>query len=187
MGSTEAATVELAKGGDLEAFHRLVAHYSEPLYRLAYRITRSREDAEDAVQDAFIKAYERLDGFESRSAFGTWIYRVATNCCLDLLRKRSRRDDKTEGLDTHEYRLADSEPDPERHTVSRQIEGRLEEAMAELTEIERAAFVLRHYEGRSTAEIGEVLGVKPNAAKQTVFRAVRKIRTALEPIVRSAS
>ena len=187
LGPTEAATVESAQSGDLEALHSLVSHYSTPLYRLAFRITRSPADAEDAVQDAFLKAYQKLETYRAQAGFGTWIYRIATNTALDLVRRRQRQDRDTDALGPLDTTLKGNDPDPERRAQGREIEGRLNEAMDMLTAIERTAFVLRHFEGRTTVEIGEVLGVAPNTAKQTVFRAVRKIRTALEPIVRSAS
>ncbi len=184
---TEAAIVERARAGDLEAFHRLVTRYSSPLYRLTYRITRSAEDAEDAVQDAFLKAFERLDRYDGRAAFGTWLYRVGTNCALDLIRRRRQRTDRTASFDEQELPVAGDDPSPEKRVLGRQIGESVDAAMAELTDVERAAFVLRHHQGCSTAEIAEALDITPNNAKQTVFRAVRKLRTALEPIARNDS
>src|SRR6266851_2980676 len=104
MEGMDAATVARARAGDGDAFRALVERHSRSIFRLAYRMTGNEHDAEDVVQETFLRAYRRLNRFESRSDFGTWLYRIGVNCALDLMRKRRsdavRRDsDAPEGSD----------------------------------------------------------------------------------------
>src|SRR5687767_2672620 len=106
----DAEAVARARRGDTEAFRELVERHSRAVYRVAFRLTGSAADAEDVVQDAFLKAYRQLERFESRASFGTWMHRIATNCAVDLLRSRARRA-QSEDDDTLE-RLANEEEAP---------------------------------------------------------------------------
>ena len=92
MPQTDAAAVALARGGDSEAFRALVERHGRAVYRLAYRMTGSAQDAEDVVQETFLKAYRQLTRFESRANFGTWLHRIAVNCSIDLIRARPHRE-----------------------------------------------------------------------------------------------
>jgi RNA polymerase sigma-70 factor, ECF subfamily len=182
-----AAVLARASGGDGEAFGLLVNAHARTAFRLAYRLTGDERDAEDVVQESFIRAYRQLNRFEARSNFGTWLHRIVVNCAMDALRSRHTR--RTERLDDPVEELADvpqsDAPSPERLAWSTEIRSRVEASMASLTPQERVAFALRHYEGRSIDEIGRTLGVQKSAAKHAVFRAVRKIRAALEPLRRN--
>jgi RNA polymerase sigma-70 factor (ECF subfamily) len=153
------------------------------LFRLAYRMTGNQADADDVVQEAFLKAFQKLASFESRSDFGTWIYRIAVHCALDRLERRKSEEARrvTEEPDPEEggVQVADPSPGPERLAWSAEIASLREIAMRGLTARERTAFVLRHLEERSTEEIAAVLEVNPNTAKQTVYRAVEKMRQRL--------
>jgi RNA polymerase sigma-70 factor (ECF subfamily) len=187
MEGRDAADVERARAGDADAFRALVERHSQALFRLAYRMTGSEPDAEDVVQEAFFKAYRRLDQFESRANFGSWLYRIAANCAFDVLRARVRREeqplvrqDAEGGLEAVDP--ATSEPAADRLVLSKEVRRRLDVAMARLSALERSAFVLRHFEDMSIREIGTVLGLDASAAKHSVFRAVRKLREALEPL-----
>jgi RNA polymerase sigma-70 factor, ECF subfamily len=171
--------------GEKEAFGELVQRHSRTVFRVAFRMTGREQDAEEVVQETFMRAYRNLEKFESRANFGTWVYRIAVNCSLDLLGKRPagytyQIADEPE-IEAGEIQVAGDDPDPERMTFSGQMGDLIERAMRERTEIERTAFILRHMEGKSMEEIGEALGQKPNSAKQSVFRAVQKLRRALEP------
>ena len=183
MPHTDAAAVALAREGDSDAFRSLVDRHSRAVYRLAHRMTGSPQDAEDVVQETFLKAYRQLGRFESRANFSTWLHRIAVNCSIDLIRSRRARYDhaSTDDLNPMEQPEADV-PNPERLAASEQIERKVAAAMTELSPLERAAFTLRHYEGRSIAEIGRTLGLGTSATKHSVFRAVRKLRAALEPL-----
>ena len=187
----DAADVGAARAGDEEAYRRLVERHSRNVFRLAYRMTRSEHDAEDVVQDAFIKAFRRLDSFESRANFGTWLHRIAANCAYDVLRVRERRK-REEPLETDpenpEARAQPSlAPAPDRLALSADVRDRVARAMARLSPLERSAFVLRHHQGLSIREIGVALGLDTSATKHSIFRAVRKMRVALEPVAEVAS
>ncbi len=187
MGGSDAFDVARARSGDQAAFQALVERHSRALFRLAYRMTGNEEDAEDVVQEALLKAFKRLDQFEDRANFGSWLYRIVANCAYDALRSRARQEEQTppRGGDAEDPLLAVAadEPAPDRLVLSAQIQQRVGAAMARLSERERAAFVLRHFEQMSTREIGDTLGLDEGAAKHSVFRAVRKLREALEPFV----
>jgi RNA polymerase sigma-70 factor (ECF subfamily) len=187
MGGSDAEEVARARSGDEGAFQALVERHSRALFRLAYRMTGNEYDAEDVVQEAFLKAFKRLDQFEDRANFGSWLYRIAANCAYDSLRARARREEQVpptgDGEEDEVDSLAAEEPAPDRLVFSTQIQGRVRAAMARLSDRERAAFVLRHFEQMSTKEIGDALGLDEGAAKHSVFRAVRKLRAALEPFV----
>jgi RNA polymerase sigma-70 factor (ECF subfamily) len=187
MEGRDAADVERARGGDAEAFRALVERHSQALFRLAYRMTGSEPDAEDVVQEALLKAYRRLDQFESRANFGSWLYRIAANCAFDVLRARARREEQPLLRQDPEGSLqavdpAAPEPTADRLVLSTEVRRRLDAAMARLSALERSAFVLRHFEEMSIREIATVLGLDAGAAKHSVFRAVRKLREALEPV-----
>ena len=191
MPQTDAAAVALARDGDSEAFRGLVDRHSRAVYRLAHRMTGNPQDAEDVVQETFLKAYRQLGRFESRANFSTWLHRIAVNCSIDLIRGRKNQEAGHDAADLealdgahggHDQRV---DPSPERLMLSSEVQEKVSRAMEGLTAMERAAFVLRHFEGQSIEEISRALGLKANAAKHSIFRAVRKMRLALEPFVES--
>ncbi len=191
MQISDAAAVKQVRSGDRDAFRPLVERYSHMIFVLAYRMTNSESDAEEIVQETFLRAYRALDSFESRSNFATWLYRIATNCSLDLLGRRKNQPQLAsetmteEDEESPEQRIPSSDPDPERQMYSAELQAKIAAAMNLLTPVEKAAFVLRHFEGRSVDEIAASLKVKTGAAKQSIFRAVQKMRSALEPAVRA--
>jgi len=191
MPHTDATAVALARDGDSDAFRDLVDRHSRAVYRLAHRMTGNPQDAEDVVQETFLKAYRQLGRFESRANFSTWLHRIAVNCSIDLIRGRKHQE---AGHDASDLDALDSahggndqriDPSPERLMLSTEVQEKVGRAMEGLTHMERAAFVLRHFEGQSIEEISRALGLKANAAKHSIFRAVRKMRLALEPFVES--
>ncbi|MGH9369914.1 MAG: RNA polymerase sigma factor [Vicinamibacterales bacterium] len=187
MPQTDAAAVALARDGDGEAFRALVERHSRAVYGLAHRMTGNPVDAEDVVQETFLRAYRQLSRFESRSNFGTWVHRIAVNCSIDLIRSRPRREASHDASDLEQFLAAEAadagRPSPERLTLSAEVQQRISDAMSGLSPMERAAFMLRHLEGQSIDEISRALGLKTNATKHSIFRAVRKMRGALEPFV----
>ena len=188
MDGADVADVARARAGDETAFQDLVERHSRAVFRLAYRMTGNEHDAEDVVQETFLRAYRRLSQFEERANFGSWLYRIAANCAYDSLRSRKRRQDQAplpeqEEQDEAMHGAVVDAPSPERLVFSGQVQRRVQSAMARLSERERAAFVLRHFEQLSTREIGDALGLDEGAVKHSVFRAVRKLREALEPFV----
>jgi RNA polymerase sigma-70 factor (ECF subfamily) len=187
MEWTDAAAVAAVRAGNREAFRSLVDRHSRSIFRLAFRMTANEQDAEEVVQETFLRAYRRLDKFEERAEFSTWVYRIATNCALDLLdrRKHAKQEDPLyDEEDDRELQLPSSAPSPERQVLSSEMRQRVAAAMNELTGAERTAFVLRHIEGQSIEEISKSLAIKEGAAKNTIFRAVQKLRRALEPAMR---
>jgi RNA polymerase sigma-70 factor, ECF subfamily len=186
MDATEAAAVlARARQGDSDAFRALVEQHGRSVFRLAYRMTGNEQDAEDVVQESFLRAYRQLGRFESRANFGTWLYRIVSNCSVDLMRSKQARHDQVRGdsLDESVVELPAADgPGPERMAQSAEIDRRVQDALGALSPLERAAFTLRHYEGRSIDEISATLGLGTSAAKHSVFRAVKKLRVALAPL-----
>ena len=187
MPQTDAAAVALARDGDSEAFRTLVDRHSRAVYRIAHRMTGSPADAEDVVQETFLRAYRQIGRFESRANFGTWLHRIAVNCSIDLIRSRPHREAAHDATDLEEFigaEVTEAAPDsPERLMLSSEVQTRIQAAMGSLSHMERAAFALRHFEGHSIEEISRLLGSKTSATKHSIFRAVRKMRVALEPFV----
>ncbi len=186
----EDAAVDRARRGDPEAFRELVDEHGRALYRLAFRMTGDASTAEDVVQEAFMKAHRNLAAFDGRAQVGTWLHRIATNCALDALRRRQRMAperfaEPIGGLETENEPPAGA-PGPDRLAASAEISAAVRRAMSGLSPLERAAFTLRHFEGRSSVEIAEALGLRVEGAKHAVFRAVQKLRLALGPLVAAA-
>jgi RNA polymerase sigma-70 factor (ECF subfamily) len=186
MGESDQAAIKAVLAGERDAYRQLVMRHSRTLFRLAYRMTGNEADADDVVQEAFLRGYLKLATFASRADFGTWIYRIAVHCALDKL---SQRKPETAGriaeepeAEPSELVVPDPAPGPERMALSAELGTLQEMAMRGLTAVERSAFVLRHMEDRTTDEIAEALQIAPNAAKQTVFRAVQKVRRRLETL-----
>jgi RNA polymerase sigma-70 factor (ECF subfamily) len=193
MDLSDGGFVTRARAGDCDAFRVLVERHSRSLFRLAFRMTGNEQDAEDVVQESMLRAYRQLAKFDQRASFGTWLYRIATNCSLDLVRARKRRpqDEAPAAGEPGEREnpamaLASPDPDPERMALSGEVRERLTAAMDELSPVERSAFVLRHFEGMCIEDVSRVLECQPGAAKHSVFRAVQKLRRALEPVVSAA-
>jgi RNA polymerase sigma-70 factor (ECF subfamily) len=181
----EGPLVLRAKNGDDAAFAELVNHYERRIFRLAKHITQSDEDAEDVLQEAFMKAYSNLDSFQGNSKFYTWIVRIAVNEALMKLRKR--KNDKTvsldEQLDTGEdvvvREIAVWEETPEQKYSQDEMRGILDSAIASLEPIYRVVFQLRDVEELSTEETAEALGISIPAVKSRLLRARLQLREKL--------
>lgn len=186
MEGNDHSILRAVLAGDKDAYGELVARHSSTVFRVAYRITGNEADADEVVQEAFLRGYQRLRDFELRSQFSTWIYRIAVNCALNMINKKkldatyqiAEEADPTQ----QQVQVADTSAGPERLLISREIETLQAEAMRNLTPTERTAFILRHMEDRTTSEIASTLNIAPNAAKQAVFRAVQKLRRSLAPL-----
>jgi RNA polymerase sigma-70 factor (ECF subfamily) len=186
MQENDHSVVRAVLAGDKEAYGALVRAHSATVFRVAFRIVGNEADAEEIVQEAFLRGYQRLESFQQRSTFGTWIYRIAVNCALNRISQPGIEAEYRPGEESNPgektVQVATREADPERSLLSREIRAVQEMAMQRLTPTEKAAFVLRHHEDRSASEIADVLGIAPNAAKQAVFRAVQKLRRELAPL-----
>jgi RNA polymerase sigma-70 factor (ECF subfamily) len=155
-------------------------------------MTGNRHDAEEVVQEAFLRGYQKLGQFAARSNFGTWVYRIAANYAIDRMRQRQKeearrvapRAEERDGMENDPLNsVRDEAPTPERLTQSVELRKQMEQALAALSAAERTAFVMRHWEGCGIEEIAAVLKSSSNATKNTVFRAVQKLRHALQPFV----
>jgi len=186
--ASDGAIVARIRGGDPDAYRLLVERHGRSVFRLAFRMTGNEQDAEDVVQETFLRAFKQLARFEDRASFGTWVYRIAANYSLDLIRARKPQKERqmTEDAEDVMATIVSSAPGPDRLLVSGRIQQTLDTAMGELSQQERTAFVLRHFEGQSIEEIGGTLGLGTNATKHSIFRAVQKLRKALEPLVSPA-
>ena len=183
MEAGERALVARMRSGDADAFRELVETRSRTLFKAAWRVLGDGEAAEEAVQIAFVRAWRGLATFDDRADLATWLYRIAVNAAIDLRRRQRRRPAEPLPLDLDgEPRTRSGEPDPYRRALSSEVARRTREVIAGLTPAERTALLLRHFEGRPIAEIARALGKGENATKQTVFRAVRKLRLALAPL-----
>lgn len=183
----EEALIRAAQAGDEHAFEQLVHSYDQAVLRLAFNLLRSQEDARDVYQEAFLRVHRNLHTFRFDCSFHTWLYRIVTNLCLDLLRKRKvRKEESTvvDGDDGPRDRIA-ALPEtgvtgnPERTLLSRELRRRMEEGLAQLTPRERTVFEMRHYQGLRLRAIGEILGTSEEAAKNCLFRATQKMRATL--------
>lgn len=189
MSESDGAAIERTIAGDGEGFRVLVERYSQLVFRLAYRMTGSEADAEDVVQETFLRAYRAISTYDGRAGFTTWLYRIATNYALDLLDKRRRRAEQPPpqrmDQDQQEWEHPATAPGPDRLAEGSQLQKRLHIAMAQLTPQERSAFVLRHFEELPIEDISESLGLGPSATRHSIFRAVQKLRRSLAPFVSS--
>jgi RNA polymerase sigma-70 factor, ECF subfamily len=176
----QAATLGKARQGDDEAFAALVQQHSRRVFQLAFRMMRNEQDAEDVVQESFLRAYRQIGHFEARADFGTWLYRIVSNCAVDLMRTRHHR--LRNQFDEVDDALPQGEGySPERIARSAETRRFVAAALGQLTDLERAAFTLRHHEGHSIEEVCRTLNLGQSAAKHAIFRAVRKLRATLAP------
>lgn len=181
----ETALVDRARVGDAEAFSQLVDRYERKIYRLAKHITQNDEDAEDVLQETFLKAYSHLDSFEGQSKFYTWIVRIAVNESLMKLRKR--KSDRTVSLDepqdtgeeTVQREIAVWDEDPEIKYSREELREILDGAVNSLKPSFRTVFVLRDIEELSTEETAEALGISIPAVKSRLLRARLQLREKL--------
>ena len=179
-GQTREDTVELVKrlkAGDEAAFEEIVETYRERLYRVAWRILRDDESAEDAAQEAFIKVYRHIARFEERSSLYTWMYRITVNIALNKLKRDRFRNMVPLGDIVRQDKSPRS--DPARAAMGSEVVEKVREAVETLPDKQRAVFTLKFYEGLSHKEIAEVVGCSEGTSKANYFHAVRKLRKLL--------
>jgi len=183
----ESALVDRAQRGDLEAFESLVNRYERKIFRLAQNITQNKEDAEDVMQEAFVKAYQHLPDFQRNSRFYTWLVRIAVNQALMKLRKRRPNvvslDQELETQDDSVPRdVKDWGPSPEQRFEQTELRGILDAAIAELDPNYRIVFQLRDIEELSTEETADALDISVPAVKSRLLRARLRLRQKLDRI-----
>src|SRR5579864_2043953 len=188
MEISDAAVVAQVLAGDRDAFRLLVDRHTRSIYSVAYRMTGNQHDAEEILQETFLRAYKSLHRFELRASFSTWLYRIAVNRCLDFLKAKKMTDayqisdDPGHDEEGREIQIPATNPGPERLLLSAEARQKVAYAIGLLSPAERLAFTMRHMEGRSIEEISKALNVRASAAKNSIFRAVQKIRQELEPL-----
>jgi len=185
----EPILVAAAKAGDVSAFETLVSRYERKIFRLTQNITQNREDAEDAMQEAFLKAFEHLGEFEGNSRFYTWLVRIAVNQALMKLRRRrpnvvSLDDEIDTGEDMMPRDVEDWGPSPIERYEQTELSGILSRVISELDPPFRIVFQLRDIEQLSTEETAEALGLSVPAVKSRLLRARLKLRQKLNQYFR---
>jgi RNA polymerase sigma-70 factor (ECF subfamily) len=177
-----------AEAGARAAFDTLVRQYEQQVLRLALHLTGSEHDAEDIYQEAFLKAYRYLGNFRFECSFYTWIYRIVTNLCLDQMRRRKTRREDRSVVVNHSGDEIDvlasvsddrSFSNPAKELERKALGERIQAALEKLTPRERMVFELKHYQGLRLRAIGEMLNTTEETAKNTLFRATKKLRTQL--------
>ena len=173
-----------ASKGDETAFETLMLNYQTPIYNLCYRTVGNQEDAADMTQEAFLKAWKYLHSFQFESAFSTWLYRLATNCCLDLLRSKKRRPTisivtEDENGEEQIFDPVDPAPQPEEALIRKEEQVQLEEALASLEETQRQIITLRVVNDLSYTEIADILDLKEGTVKSRLSRARETLRKKL--------
>ena len=174
--------VQLAQGGDTQAFDQLVTKYSQKLYGLVYHMTSNKDDTHDVLQDVFAKAYRSVSKFRGKSTFYTWIYSIAVNMTLNFLKKRKRRaassfDDIDTGIQNDPAFVdATHMSNPRRQINIHELQKKLNEAMMLLSEDHRAVVTMFDIQGLAHAEIGKVLGVSVGTVRSRLFYAHQQLR-----------
>ena len=184
----DAELIRAAQQGDQAAFEELVRQYDQPVLRLALHLTGSEHEAKDIYQEAFLKAYRNLGSFRFECSFYTWMYRIVSNLCMDYLRRRQvRKEDSGVRVNSEgeEVDLLEQLPDeragasPEQDLMRRELGQRIAKALTKLNPRERMVFEMKHYQGLKLRTIGEALKTTEETAKNTLFRATQKLRSAL--------
>lgn len=177
MASDEDVWVSRAKAGDQAAFEAIVQRYERQIFSFVYRMMGDADDAYDLTQDCFVRAYRSLGSTSADLNVSAWLHRIASNACLDVLRRRKRIRWLPWDNTKHEHLLGSrSSDEPERTTVSQEVSHIVQETLSRMTPRNRAALIMREYEGLSCEEIGEVLGLSRSAVKSVLFRGREEFR-----------
>ena len=173
----EKTIVEKAKNGDERAFEALVTQYERLVYAVALKLLGNEHDAQDAAQETFIKLYRNLSSFRGESKFSVWLYRLANNVCIDMLRKKSVPTVSLsgDGDDGGGLNIPDGRFSPENELEKKQLRQAVDRALTSLPEQYRQALVLREITGHSYEEIAQVLDIDLGTVKSRIFRARRRL------------
>jgi RNA polymerase sigma-70 factor (ECF subfamily) len=188
----EFSLIRDAQAGDRMAFEELVRRHDREVLRLAQSLMRSAEDARDVYQESFLRAYRNIGRFRFECSFYTWLYRIVTNVCLDVMRRRMARPEDQAPVgryDAAESDFFDRQPQtsahssPEKNLLGNEIGEQIAAAMQHLSPRERMVFEMKHYHGLRLRAIGEMLGTTEETVKNSLFRATRKLRASLVEIL----
>lgn len=175
----ERELVQSARQGDMEAFRQLFDQNKRKVFAIAFRYAKNKEDAEDILQDTFIKAYQALDKYrtDGGNSFTSWLYRIGINSSIDLLRKKNKMEDKFFDPDNLDNLSSDNQGHNPEHSVALQdTRDKISVVLNQLTARQRMIFILRHYQQLSTLEISEYMGCSQGSVKKQLFRAVTAIK-----------
>lgn len=182
----EIKCVKKAARGDANAFEELVVRYQSQIYQLCFRMTGNADDAQDMTQETFLKAWKHLSGFQFDAAFSTWLYRLASNCCLDYLRGLKRRPTVSLTVENNEDEeildVEDTSPSPEEIAITNEERENLKLAMEQLDDEQRQLLTLRVVNDLSYTQIAEVLNIKEGTVKSRLSRARENLRKKLVQI-----
>jgi RNA polymerase sigma-70 factor (ECF subfamily) len=185
LNYVETRLAKLSRGGDRRAFAELVELYKDKIYHLGYRMLNQKQEAEDVVQETFLRVYTNLERYDENQKFSTWIYRIATNLCIDRLRKRkpsySIDAEMTdgEGMDWHSM-LASKDPGPDEELILSETQTNIREAIQTLPDKYKAVVILRYLHDMTLQEIGEVLDMPVTTIKTRVHRGREFLRKKLQ-------
>jgi RNA polymerase sigma-70 factor (ECF subfamily) len=179
--------VTLAQKGEHKAFEELVERYKQKAYRIAFDFTRDREEAKDLSQEAFLRAYTHLSGFDQRASFYTWFYRILVNLCLDYRRRGQKVSwqpfEEHDGKTAEKSEIANPGPSPDREAMSGEISRKIGAALNLLPPKQRTAFILKNHEGLSIREIAKIMQTAEGTVKTHIHRAVTALRQSLAELV----
>lgn len=174
--SEETRVIQAIRSGDIGRFEDLVHAYEKGIYTLCLRMLRDEQDALDAAQESFFRAYRALDRFRGESRFSTWLYQIASHICLDMLRSRSGADDiSLTGEDDTEFDLPDLRPSPQTVLEQKELRKLVLKTLEELSPDSRQIVVLRDINGLSYEEIEAITGLEPGTVKSRIYRARRRL------------
>ena len=188
MKRDDAALVKKAKAGDGKAYDELILLYKDAVYSIIYRMVHNQQEAEDLSQEAFIKAYNSINSFNEEYAFSTWLFKIATNNCIDFFRKRKLKTysmDQTVKYKDEEFQqeYADDEPTVDYELVASEKSAMIRKAIYELPEKYRTAILLRHHEERSYEDIAQILKLPLGTVKARIFRAREMLKKSLQGVL----
>lgn len=189
MLGKDSSLVARAQVGDLRAFEELVERHRRRVYSLAYRMTSTHEDADDVLQETFVRAFTNLRRFDLERPFANWLYTIAANLCLDRQRraKREKRVDWERVEDTCLENAPAPALTPERAVVNGELRGEIQDAISRLPDRQRAALVLFEVEGMKVREVAELMQCSEGAVKSTLHRARHRMRDELRGYVEERS
>lgn len=182
----EIAAIQLARDGNTEALRLLFDENKKRIFSLAYQYVRNAEDAEDILQETFIKAYNSLDKFhlQDGASFSPWLYRIGINCSIDHIRRNKRRKEHSSQIDNLENISShNSNSDPEETRGKTEMREKINQTINKLSGRQRMIFILRHYQDLTTKEIAEYLSCTEGSVKRQLFRAVQAMKQHLKGLV----
>lgn len=178
VSTGEDALVLQAQNGSTAAFEQIIVLYQKRIFKMAYGYLKNAEDAKEVVQETFLRLYKSIGSYQQGSRFSSWLYRIATNLCVDYYRKnklRTEREGDTDNLVGDHYQVTETE-DPEQHMTNETMRKQIHEAVSQLSKQEQKVFMLKHFSHLKYQEIAEVMDISVGTVKSTHHRAVSNIR-----------